>query len=169
MTDVVVIGGGVAGLTVAYEILERWPDCELRVLEANELPGGNIRTDQADGFTVEWGPNGFLDNVPETLDLVNRLGITDRLLPSNLDSKRRFIYRAGKLNEVKANPLAFLASEILSLPGRLRILLEPFTPRPSAGDQSVFEFARRHIGKEAASILVDAMVSGVCSPVTRAN
>jgi oxygen-dependent protoporphyrinogen oxidase len=50
----------------------------------------------------------------------------------------------------------------LSLAGRARVLLEPFQPaRRESDDESVFDFARRRIGREAAEVLVDAMVTGI--------
>ena len=161
MREVAIVGAGVAGLSVAFELLRRTKDCSVRVYEAEAVPGGNIHTDHVEGFTVEWGPNGFLDNVPETLDLVERLGMAERLLPASQSSKRRFIWRAGRLHEIKANPLAFLASGVLSWPGKLRLMAEPFSDTRPGGDETVFDFAVRHIGAEAAAVLVDAMVSGV--------
>jgi oxygen-dependent protoporphyrinogen oxidase len=63
------------------------------------------------------------------------------------------------------SPPAFLRSPVLSLRGRLRVLFEPLVPRriPSweTGDESVYAFAARRIGHEAAGVLVDAMVSGI--------
>jgi protoporphyrinogen/coproporphyrinogen III oxidase len=48
------------------------------------------------------------------------------------------------------------------VPGRLRVFAEPFaSARPEGADESVYDFAARRIGPEAASVLVDAMVSGV--------
>ena len=73
---VVIIGGGVSGLTVAYELIERSQRMEQPVevlcLEAGERPGGNIWSEQTGGFLCESGPNGFLDNAPCTLTLANR-------------------------------------------------------------------------------------------------
>ena len=161
MQRVVVIGGGIAGLASAHELLRRRPDLDLVLLEASERLGGNIRTSQEDGFTLEWGVNGFLNSVPETLELVEELGMTTDLLPSNQAAARRFIFRDGRLWEVPLKPPAFFLSGLLSPGGRLRILGEPFArPRP-AGDETVFAFAARRIGPEAARVLVDAMVSGV--------
>ncbi len=50
---------------------------------------------------------------------------------------------------------------MLSLGGRLRVLGEPFAARHPGGDETVYDFARRRIGAEAAHVLVGAMVSGV--------
>ncbi len=58
--------------------------------------------------------------------------------------------------------MGFLKSPVLSLRGRLRVLGEPFARgRPEGVDESIFDFASRRIGQEAASVLIDAMVSGV--------
>jgi oxygen-dependent protoporphyrinogen oxidase len=162
----IIVGGGVAGLAVAFELKERAGrvpgGLEVACLEAERRPGGNIRSERVDGFTCEWGPNGFLDNVPATLDLVRRLGIGERLLPSDQSAAIRFIYRGGRLRKLPSGPVSFLTSDILSVPGRLRVLGEPFVaPRRDPSEESVFDFVERRIGGEAARVLVDAMVSGI--------
>ncbi len=163
---VVVVGGGVAGLAVTYETLERAPRLSsgtvVACLEATDRPGGNIRTDVEAGFTCEWGPNGFLDNVPATLALVRRLGIEDRLLPSDRSAAVRFIFRHGRLRKLPSGPISFLVSDVLSPRGRLRVLAEPLVPaRRDTGEEPVYDFVARRIGHEAARVLVDAMVSGI--------
>jgi oxygen-dependent protoporphyrinogen oxidase len=164
--SVVVIGAGISGLSVAYEMMQRASrlpgGLDVICLEASDRPGGNIRTDSAQGFTCEWGPTGFLDNAPATLALARGLGLEDRLLPANPHADDRFIYRAGKLRRVPTTPGAFLSSKVLPLGGLLRVLGEPFVLRKRGErEESVFDFASRRIGTQAASILVDAMVSGV--------
>lgn len=163
---VVVVGGGVAGLAITFELLERTRSedspPEVLCLEAEDRPGGNIRSDATDDFLVEWGPNGFLDNVPATLDLVRRLGLQERLLPADPVSNNRFIFRKGRLRKLPTGPVSFVFSDVLSVPGRLRVLCEPLGPRPRGdGEESVFDFAARRIGREAASILVSSMVTGI--------
>jgi oxygen-dependent protoporphyrinogen oxidase len=74
VTRVAVVGGGIAGLAVALAVRRRMPEAELTVLEAAPRPGGNIRSERVDGYLCEWGPNGFLDRVPETLALVREPG-----------------------------------------------------------------------------------------------
>jgi oxygen-dependent protoporphyrinogen oxidase len=163
---VVVIGGGISGLAIAFE-LRRGADragkkIGVRCLEARSRPGGNIRTDRTDGFVCEWGPTGFLDNAPATLALARRLQLEERLLPADSQAENRFVFRGGKLHKVPTTPPAFLSSGILPLGGRLRVLAEPFAGRPPEGvDESILDFASRRIGAQAASVLVDAMVSGV--------
>ncbi len=161
MKRVVVIGGGIAGLATAHALRQRRPGLDLLLLEAEDRLGGNIRTSFDGGLTLEWGVNGFLNNVPQTLELIEEIGLTGELLPSNQAAARRFLFRAGRLWEIPLRPPAFFRSALLSRAGRVRILGEPFArPRPP-GDETVFGFAARRIGPEAARILVDAMVSGV--------
>jgi protoporphyrinogen/coproporphyrinogen III oxidase len=163
---VVVVGGGIAGLSVAWELLTR-PQAgsvgtTVEVLEASDRPGGNIRSERRDGFLCEWGPNGFLDDAPATIDACARLGLTPRLVRASHAAERRFIVRGGKLRELPAGPLGFFTSNLLSIPGRLRVLGEPFIGRRrSDEDESVLDFARRRIGREAAYVLVDALVTGI--------
>ncbi len=166
MRRVAVIGGGVAGLATALAIRDRAAAaglaCEVRVLEATPRAGGNLWTERSHGYLVERGPNGFLDDVPATLALADRLGLAGELERADPAAAKRFLYRGGRLHELPTSPLAFLASPVLSLGGRWRVLGEPWTPPPPRGvDESVHEFAARHIGDEAARVLVGAMVSGV--------
>jgi oxygen-dependent protoporphyrinogen oxidase len=162
MTRVAIVGGGISGLTVAYELLGAGlPREELVVLEAAPRAGGHIRSHHEEGYVVEAGPNGFLDNSPPTLELVERLGLADRLLPSNAASAVRFIHARGKLRRVPRGPLGMLGSGLLPLGGRLRIFLEPFVRQGGSPEETVYDFAARRIGASAAGTLVDAMVSGV--------
>ena len=162
MKRVVVVGGGISGLATAFELRTADPaGTEVMVLESAPRTGGNLETERSDGYTCEHGPNGFLDNAPDTLDLVHRLGLGPRLLPSNDAARRRFLFRGGHLHQLPENPGAFLKSGILSLKGRLRVLGEPFARSRPEGDETIQGFAARRIGTEAADVLVDSMVSGV--------
>ncbi len=159
-TTAAIIGGGIAGLAAAAW-LEHDHGIEAVVLEASQRAGGKVHTEHADGHTLEWGPQGFLDNAPDTLDLATLLGLGDDLVGADESSAARFIARDGMLRRVPLAPPAFLTSDVLPLGPRLRVLFEVFGRRRPVGDESVFEFARRRIGRGAADVLVDAMVTGV--------
>ncbi len=158
--DLAVVGAGVSGLTLAFWFTHRGQR-DAVVLEQATRPGGKLQTEWLEGYCCEWGPQGFLDSGQDTLRLVRELGLECELQRADQAAGDRFILRDGQLRRVPMSPLEFLRSDVLSLAGRLRVLLEPLQPPASAGDESVFAFACRRIGREAAEVLVDAMVTGV--------
>ncbi len=157
----IVLGGGMTGLCAAFYLAKAHGPERVLLLEAADTVGGAARTDCVDGFVSDWGPNGFLDKEPLTLKWVGDLGLADQLVRANEKAARRFIYKKGRLYEVKPPP-AFLASPLLSLSGRARLLCEPLikTKRDDA-PESIWDFAARRIGREAADMLAGPMVSGV--------
>lgn len=169
---VVVVGGGVSGLSCAATLLDasrraRAP-LSLTVLEAAATAGGHARTVCDDGFVVEAGPNGFLDREPQTMALVAALGLQSRLVEARPEAARRFIVRQRRLCRVPDGPLTLLTSPALSAAAKLRLAGEPFVPaRTSADDETVHAFAARRIGSEAAEMLVDAAVSGISAGDSR--
>ena len=161
-SDLVVIGGGISGLVAAREVARAGPEWTVTVLEADERPGGTMRSERVAGCVCEWGPAGFLTNVPQTRELALELGLEERLLPARDAAQNRYLWVRNALRPVPLSPGAFLRSDLLSPAGRARVLAEPFMGRrPSGGDESVLAFASRRIGSEAARVLVDAMVSGI--------
>ncbi len=169
---VVVIGGGIAGLASGYLVREnareRGIEIDLTVLEAHNQPGGNTRTDFIDGYTCEWGPNGFLDNEPATLDLVKRIGLTDQLVKADENSANRYIYHGGRMRRVPTKPPAFLISDILPVHAKLRIALELLIPAKRNGsDETVDSFGKRRLGTHFADFMLDPMVSGIFAGNTK--
>jgi oxygen-dependent protoporphyrinogen oxidase len=159
----VIVGGGISGLSLAYRLERALPNAAVTVLERESHIGGKVRTEHHNGFTVEAGPNGFLDTKPTTLQLCRDIGLTEKLTPaSESASRNRFLFHRGKLRMLPSGPLALLCSDILSLRGKVGILAERFRrSRPVSTDESVEEFARRRAGREVAEVLVDAFVTGI--------
>jgi protoporphyrinogen/coproporphyrinogen III oxidase len=162
---VVVVGGGLSGMSTALALQQQSSlhegALEVVVLEAGSCPGGQMRTEVSEGFVLEGGPHGFTPN-DTFFELVEALNLQDELLPANIAAKRRYLVRNGRLVGLPRSPLQILTSRFLSLPGRLRLLLEPFVRRASSASiESVHSFVQRRFGKEAAETLADAMVSGI--------
>jgi oxygen-dependent protoporphyrinogen oxidase len=157
----IIIGGGITGLCTGNLLLEQDSEASFILLEAADDPGGTARTDAAEGFTCDWGPNGFLDREPLTLEWIEGLGLSGDLIRANEAAARRFIYKSGALHEILPPP-GFLFSPLLSVAGRARLLCEPLIPAKRNGEpESIWSFAARRIGREAADTLVSCMVSGV--------
>lgn len=158
MKKIVIIGGGISGLTTAYLLVRNMPDTDVTVFEAENRPGGKIWTERVKRFLCEKGPNGFLDNKPKTLELCRDLGIDP--VRSNENAKKRFILSKGKLNALPDSPLSFIMSNVLSWGGKLRLLMELKAVKGPA-DETVAEFITRRLGKEALEKLIDPMCSGI--------
>jgi oxygen-dependent protoporphyrinogen oxidase len=157
VTRVVILGGGIAGLTAAFR---RASAGETVVLEAGPRAGGSIRTIREDGFTLECGPN-TLRTTAAAERLLSDLGLEPETVKA--DSKApRWIVRGGSPRAVVPGPAA-LFNKVFTTKGKLRLLKEPFVaPRPaSLEDESVHSFFARRFGEEAAVYGAGPMVSGV--------
>jgi len=147
--DVVVVGGGVAGLACADRL--RMRRVKVVLLEASaERPGGRMHTDlRPGGFLVERGPQTVFGE-PVLLDLARRLGLTIVERPKS--ERARFLVREGRLR----SPL-----RAISLGGILRLLWGVLVAgAPPGEDETVQDYARRRFGEEAARRLFDALVGG---------
>jgi oxygen-dependent protoporphyrinogen oxidase len=157
VTRVVVLGGGIAGLTAAF----RRPGAgETIVLEAGPRAGGSIRTIREDGFTLECGPN-TLRATKAAERLLADLGLEPQAVKADRKA-RRWIVRGGSPRAVVPGPAA-LFNKALTARGKLRLLKEPFVaPRPATlDDESVHSFFARRFGEEAALYCAGPMASGV--------
>lgn len=155
-----IVGAGISGLATAHALLVRRPDLEISIYEADRRTGGKVWTERTpEGFLCEGGVNGFLDNKPKTLALARELDLSP--LASYAASRKRYILSRGLLHLLPETPLAFLAFKAMSLWGRLRVMYEVFAPTTDSDDESLAEFARRRLGKEAFEVLIDPMASGV--------
>ena len=167
MKRLVIIGAGISGLCAAHEAARHAGEVsdglEIVVVEAGATVGGKARSIKRDGWLVETGPNGYLDNEPEFDDLLVRAGIAREKIEANEAAARRYLLH-GRLREVKAHPLAFARSGIVGPAGLLRIMAEPFIPRAATERveaESIWDFAARRLGVEAADKLIAPMVLGV--------
>ena len=168
MKKVIVIGGGISGLSTAWLLRDKaaraGKELELTLLEKESCTGGKIRSIKVDGYLCEWGPNGFLDSKPQTLDLCSSIGVSNNLHRSNDNARKRFIYSGGELHRLPENGPSFLKSRLISWPGKMRLALEPtpFVARaPQGVDETLGDFGRRRLGKEALDKLIAPMVSGI--------
>jgi oxygen-dependent protoporphyrinogen oxidase len=174
MRRVVIIGGGISGLAAAHRQIESsGQSVEVLLLEANPRLGGVISTEHRDGFLIEGGPDSFISEKPEAIELAKRIGLSSNLIETNKEHRRSFIVRGGKLCPVPegfhllapARIWPFLTSNILSLSGKARLALDLFLPRVSfangEADESLASFVRRRLGREALERVAQPMVGGI--------
>jgi oxygen-dependent protoporphyrinogen oxidase len=171
---VVIIGGGIAGLSTAYALQERARlggiPLTCTVVEAQERLGGVILTERIDGFVIEAGPDSLLTQKPWGLELCQTLGIGDRLVGTYDRQRTVYILWGGRLRPLPAGlalivptrlgPL--LRNRLLSWPGKIRLGLEYLLPpRPSNGDESLAAFVRRRLGSEALDKIAEPLLAGI--------
>lgn len=166
MKQAIIVGGGISGLATAYLLRENAKaaglDLGITLLEKENRLGGKIWSIKEDGYLCEWGPNGFLDSKPQTLDLCRDLKVDEKLLRSNDNARKRFIFSGGVLNRLPENGPSFLKSPLISWPGKLRLAMEPFIPQYQGdADETLAQFGRRRLGEEALNKLIAPMVSGI--------
>ena len=154
-----VIGGGIAGLTAAYELHRQ--GIPVRVLEATSGTGGMIRSEHMDGYLVEHGPNSLRDTnelLPQTVDA---LGIRDQVVDASAVARKRFVVKNRSPEPLPMSPVSFLTTSLLSMKGKARLLMEPFVKSGGTSDESVAEFVDRRLGSEILDYAVDPFVGGI--------
>jgi oxygen-dependent protoporphyrinogen oxidase len=167
---IVVIGGGVSGLAAAHRVLELNPAAEVTLLEAGPRLGGVVHTERRDGFLIEHGAENFLTTLPGAIDLCERIGFSDELVPTNEAHRRAFVLRKGRLKPIPAGFAVMapsrawpvLSSSILSPWGKLRLAGEAFVRRrQDPEDESLASFVTRRLGRETYDRLVQPLVAGI--------
>src|SRR5947209_19092665 len=127
MPRVLIVGGGISGLALAYRLRQLAPAVEALVLEERARSGGTMWTERRDGFQLEIGPNGFLDTKPATLDLCRDVGLDGSLIQASPESaKYRFLFVGKALQSLPTGPGALLRTSLLSWRGKVNFLLERF-------------------------------------------
>ncbi|HKB42358.1 MAG TPA: FAD-dependent oxidoreductase, partial [Gemmataceae bacterium] len=113
MRRVVIVGGGISGLALAFRLQQLAPAPDITLLEQRDRPGGTTWTERRDGFQVELGPNGFLDNKPFTIDLCRDLGLGGQLLAASADASRnRYLFLGDRLRLLPTGPVGFVTSDL---------------------------------------------------------
>ncbi len=175
---IVIVGGGVSGLSAAHRLVEWSRDngrpIDLSLVEGSDRLGGVIHTIRRDdGFLLEAGPDNFITNKPAGIRLVERLGLTDELIEPNEQHRRAMVVRKGRLCaipdgfQLMASPSVWsvLRSPIFSWGGKLRMAMEPFVKAKrdmdAAYDESLASFVTRRFGKEALDRLIQPMIGGI--------
>lgn len=156
---VAVIGGGAAGMLAALHAAERGAAVTLH--EAAPALGGAIRSVREGPWLAEAGPNTVMEPDPQVRGLLDRAGLADRVIRPATVAARRYIVHRGVPTPVPGSASELVATPLLSVGGRLRLLKEPFVPKGAAdADESVDAFARRRFGDEVADRFFDPLLAG---------
>lgn len=171
---IAIIGGGITGLAAAYELTlkarKTGTDIKIDLFEKAPYLGGKIITKKDDPYLIEGGPDCFIIEKPWALQLVKELGLEDELLNTSSQASGTFVYDnhalhrlpEGVMMMVPTKPLPFLASKLISWPGKIRMACDILVPkRKETGDESLASFVRRRLGKEALDKLAEPLIGGI--------
>jgi oxygen-dependent protoporphyrinogen oxidase len=167
MPRVVIVGGGIAGLSAAYDLTRA--GVETIVFEKQPRLGGVIETRQWDGCTIDCGPDSFLSAKPEALALIKELGLEREVIGSNDHQRTTYIQKNQKLVALPDGVMMIVPSKIMPMAKspllgwatKIRMGLE-LLRRPGPGtDRSVADFVIDHFGTETLDYLAEPLLSGV--------
>lgn len=171
---IAVVGGGIGGLSAAYamekEADARGLNLKIELFEKQGRMGGNIQTDHIDNFIVEGGPDCVYSEKPAALKLCKELGLEGQFLQTREEKKGTFVYWNNKLHDLPEGVilmiptmiLPILFSSLISIPGKLRMALEPFIPkRTNKEEETLSQFVKRRLGKELLEKIAEPLVGGI--------
>lgn len=149
-----VVGAGITGLALTHAL----DDDSVVTVEAAPEPGGVIRSERVDGTVLDLGPQRTRLS-GAVRDLVDSLGLSNQVVAAPEDLPLYVLY-GGRLHRAPLSPRAAVETGLLSVRGKLRLLLEPLTGPPREGE-SVAAFLRRTLGTEAADRLAAPLYAGL--------
>ncbi len=156
--DVVVLGGGLSGLSAAWHLKKAGQ--QVLLLEKSAHPGGVVRSGIRDGFLLEYGPNSA-SLTPDLNAWLHQLGLSDQMVFPTASANNRFVARDGRLHQVTPSLSFLVRTSLLSSRGKLRLLKEPWVTTQSPGHESVASFFTRRLGEEAYRYLINPVIGGI--------
>ncbi len=147
---IVIIGGGITGLSAAWYAQKKYPEASIILFEKQNRLGGSIQTSYDGGYLFEKGPRTFqINRSPHLLELIRELDL--QIIESSQEAKRRFILYKGKLR----TPTSLLPRFFPTL------IRELFIPRSNQEDESICDFASRRFSAKMAEVFFDPLTLGI--------
>lgn len=145
---ILILGGGIKGLSTAWSCLQQNPKAEITLLEKEARLGGWIQTSREEGFFFERGPRTFsLGRSPKLLHLIRELNLE----MVKAKPQTRYILHRGKLRSLASLLPRFIPT----------LIRECFTPPAHHPQESIYDFAARRFSPEMAETLFDPLTLGI--------
>lgn len=161
MANVAILGAGLRGLYIAYELEKQGHDCT--VFESSKHIGGALVSTQHDsGFLTEDGAHTLLINSTKIESIIKELnGLNQEIIQPDSQKLNRFILRNNHLSPLQPNPLALLKTPLLSAKAKCKFFSEIFRRKQSIDSNlSLYDFFTEHFGTECSDYLLDPFIAG---------
>ena len=155
--DVVVVGGGLAGLTAAAILAEQGR--RVALFERSDTVGGRAVTHVKDGFHLNLGPHAWYTGGPGT-NILARLGVT---IPGRTPQPRgAFAVYGGRLHTLPIGLVSLLTTDLLTLNGKLeaaRLLASlPRLNTPAFSDRPIAAWLDEHLNNTRTRDVVNMFI-----------
>lgn len=174
MKTVVVVGGGITGLTTMHylkkQLAEKKVDARLIVIERNSYLGGKIHSQHNEGFIMETGADSIVARHPGVLELVKELGFEQELVYN--ETGISYIHTNNELHAIPAGstfgiPMSvesLMASTLISEEGKQRALQDLELPNTNfTKESSIGHFLEYFLGEELVRKQIAPVLAGVYS------
>ena len=177
MKRIAIVGGGIAGLTAAYELSQQarnGASIEVVLFESTHRLGGIVETIREGGFIIECGPDAWVTEKPWAKALADELGLADEIISSNDDTRKTYVLLDGHLQPmpdgmrmmVPTDLTALDNSELFSHEAKQAFHAEitradELKATAPQHDESVADFVHRHFGNEVLEKIGAPLLSGV--------
>lgn len=182
MKRIAILGGGIAGVSAAYELAmqrQAGVPVEFTLLEATQRLGGIVETERREGFVAECGPDSWVTEKPWARELVVELGLEKEIIFSQDERRKTYLAENrtlvampdGMRMMVPTQWASVLNSPLFSWRAKLAYLREPklaeqlkvtaLDASSAARDESVRDFVHRHFGAEVADTIAAPLLAGV--------
>jgi oxygen-dependent protoporphyrinogen oxidase len=172
MKKVVIIGGGMTGLSAAYylhkERMEKNLPMDIKLVEASPVLGGKIQTVRKNGYVIERGPDSFLARKKSASRLAENLGLGDQIVHNTAGKSYVLVNNhlhsmpEGSTMGIPTKIMPFAFSGLFSPIGKLRAGFDFILPKTKVeGDMSLGAFFRRRLGSEVVENLIEPLLSGI--------
>lgn len=172
---VVIVGGGLTGLTIAHYLEKECGDaCRITVLESSDRLGGNIHTVHDRGYLIDAGPDAWISTKPQATELAIELGLQSDIIETNVENRRVYVMDRnglvpmpdGLVLGIPTSIGSLLMSRILPWDAILRAWLDVWVPAREwrdDDDETIASFLARRLGSEFADRLTAPLLSGIFS------
>ena len=174
MKRVVIVGGGITGLALAHALEKSAEPCDVKLVEASDHLGGNLRTVNHAAFTIDCGPDSWVATKPHATRLAKEVGLGDELIGTKPDTRKVYIVWKKQLHAmpeglvlgIPTEMKAFLETELLGFDAKLRAGLDLVVPArkwsdDENDDESIGAFVARRLGNEVAERIAGPLLGGI--------